>query len=201
MHYRLPDAEKGEITSVCIKDFLKVTGTGQHTLSKLVAQSFRARMQEARLRISFADRWDEVLPQGEVLLLEPIGNHCRGTTFLNGNHLINDSMRQMFDTINHSLTGIYYCRYDMKCESMESLYTGKGIYIVEINGVGADPAHVYDPTYPMRQIYKDLFAHWQIIYRIACKQMSRGVRPMTLAEIRQAWVTYQHHHKLAVKKG
>jgi len=43
---------------------------------------------------------EEILPAGTVKLLEPIGNHNRGTKFLDGNHLINSELLNFFDALS-----------------------------------------------------------------------------------------------------
>ena len=36
MHYRFPESPNGEITSICIKEFLSVTGNGKDNIRELI---------------------------------------------------------------------------------------------------------------------------------------------------------------------
>jgi phosphomannomutase len=65
----------------------------------------------------------DVLSLGENRLLEPIGNHCRGTKFVNANHLINNQLDEVFSKISEGFEGFYYGRFDMKVESIDDLAT------------------------------------------------------------------------------
>lgn len=39
--------------------------------------------------------------------------------------------------------------------------------IIEVNGVQSEPAHIYDPDYPLPQAYHQLFHHWYTVYKIS----------------------------------
>ena len=54
----------------------------------------------------------------EKVLLEPIGNHCRGTRFINFNHVINEDLNTAFDKISLPIKGFYYGRFDLKAKTI-----------------------------------------------------------------------------------
>ena len=56
LYYRLPNAKKGHITSVCIKDTLKVTGDGHSSIEQLMYRYPRARLQICLLYTSPSPR-------------------------------------------------------------------------------------------------------------------------------------------------
>ncbi len=173
-YYRFPHQPKGHISSVAIKEFLTLRGDGQSTINELILASDRARLQYQVLHQRYGHRFGEVLPLGQESTLVPIGNHCRGTKFLNGNHLINGALLEVFDRISETIGGFYYGRYDLRCRSVGELYQGKGIKILELNGAGAEPAHIYDPTFSRLEAYRVLFRHWQILYRISLANYQNG---------------------------
>jgi hypothetical protein len=195
MHHRFPDQAKGKVTSICIKETLKVTGDGQSTVQELMQQLARARFQIQRFERQYPDLLNSIPEKSERLELEPIGNHSRGTQFLNGNHLINDKVQAVFNRIGQQMEHIHYGRFDMKCESLELLEQGKGIKIMEYNGVGAEPAHVYDPSIPVWKKYRDFFRHWHILYQIYQVQKTKNIRPMHWKEVRDYWNRYQAYLK------
>ena len=181
-YHRMPDADSGKITSVCVKAMLTVTGDGKKTIGELMAEYPRANLQLPRFQKQYPVLLQEVLPTGEQRLLEPIGNHSRGTTFLNGNHHIDAQLEAVFDKISHQMPDIYYGRFDMKCMSIEDLKAGKNIKVLEFNGTASEPAHIYDPAYPLFKSYQDIYQHWKILYQICKKQAARGVKAMTLKQ-------------------
>ena len=184
-YYRLPGAARGVVSSVVVKDFLKITGDGTSTVETLVRRNPRAALQHDRLRERYPADWTRVLPRGQVMELEPIGNHCRGTAFLDGTPLINDRLREVFDRISRAVDGFYYGRYDLRCASLEGLYRGEGIRVLELNGVGAEPGHIYQPGFSLWEGYRVLFRHWTVMYRIARLNHRRGVPYLRFGEVRQ----------------
>ena len=184
LHSRMPDAKKGEITSVTIKRYLQIEGDGQSTVAALVAAYPRARLQQDTLAISHADRWNDVLPAGEVLQFHTIGNHNKGCQFLNGNDRISPALVAQFDRIADHLPGIFYARYDIKYRDWNSLLQGEAFCILEINGVKSEPTHIYDPGYSVARYYRDVLAHWNIIYRISQANRRRGIPVMS---VREGW--------------
>ena len=77
---------------------------------------------------------DTIIAQGEVKHLVVIGNHARGTTFLNANHLITPQLIDVFDAISKQVEGYNFGRYDIRVPSLEDLYAGRNIKILELNG-------------------------------------------------------------------
>ncbi len=201
LHYRYPHQSRGIISSVCLKEYLNVEGNGEDTVLELMEKKPRAKLQIERLSPILAEKGllNTVPPMGEHLQLSAIGNHCKGAKFLDGNHWIDEDLRQTFNQISLQLEGIYFCRYDLKCKSMKDLKQGKNFKILEINGVAAEPAHIYDPNYSVRQAYKDLFQQWKTIYEISHYQHRNGVEYMTFGEARKAVKDYLAYMKQAEK--
>ena len=166
LYYRMPDGSSTGITSVVIKSFLSVTGDGKSTLEQLIHRTERAQLRLNYLLDKFNNRLNEVLDNGELLMLEPIGNHCRGTTFLSGQQFINQQMVEQFDKIASSINGFYIGRFDVKITSIEDLYSGNHIKILELNGVTSEPGHIYDPNCTLREAYRALFGHYALLYKI-----------------------------------
>jgi hypothetical protein len=171
---RFPDNERGEITSVVMKEMLSVTGDGRSTLKELILSKDRAKLQWEKLRVTFQSRLHEILPKGDRLELVSIGNHVLGTKFLDGSHLINEKLSCTFDAISKQIDGFYFGRFDLRAASVADLYDGK-IKIMELNGCGAEPAHIYHPGYSLWKGVVVLLTHWKNIYMIARQNNRRGV--------------------------
>ncbi len=185
LYHRFPESSKGRITSVCVKRFLAVTGDGKSTVENLMQKSLRARLQLPRFKKEKPDLLQKIPAAGERLLLEGVGNHCKGTTFLNGNDLIDERLERVFDRIALDMEGILYGRFDLRYRDVEALKAGKDFAILEFNGIAGEPAHVYDPDMPMLRAYRDIYRHWKIIYRLYRAQRKLGVKPATWGETLQ----------------
>lgn len=184
LYWKNPETGKSGISSVTVKAFLHVVGDGQLTVEKLLMQNPRGVLQIPRLINEKLDLMRSIPSSGEKVLVEPIGNHCRGTQFMNFNHLITPEMVAAFDKIQAQLPDTYLFRLDLKTPSVYDLQNGLNIKIMEINGVGADPAHVFDPNYPLLGVYSAYFGLWKKIFEISTAQHRRGVAYMTWKEFK-----------------
>ncbi len=171
--YIHPTTGKRDITSVCVKEFLSVTGNGELTIDQLVESNPRAILQRKRL-LSHID-FQYIPGEGEVYVLEHIGNHSRGTKFLNGSHLIDQKLKNVFLDILDNMEGVQFGRFDLRTTSIEDLKEGRNFVIIEFNGVNSEPIHVYDPSYSVWRTYYDFWKQWSLLRRIAQAQMKRGI--------------------------
>jgi hypothetical protein len=195
---RFPSHGKGAVTSIVMKEMLSVTGDGTATLQELILNKDRAKLQWEKLKVVYRDRLHEVLPLGSKLELVSIGNHALGTKFLNGNHLINEKLSDTFDQISKQIPGFYFGRYDLRCASLSDLYEGK-VRIVELNGCGAEPAHIYDPSFKLlhalvvlfRHALVVLFRHWSNIFEIARENHKLGVKYISHKEARELYKQFK----------
>ncbi len=180
-YVRFPYEREGNVTSVVMKEMLSVTGDGISTLQQLILKKDRAKLQWEKLSLVFKDRLKEIIPHGKSIELVSIGNHCLGTKFLDATHLINDSLSRTFDSVSQQIDGFYFGRFDLRCASIEDLYAGN-IQVLELNGCGAEPAHIYHPGYPLPKAIRVLFNHWKNIFLIAQENVKRGASYTSLRD-------------------
>ena len=178
---RHPEEQTGRVTSVTMKEMLKVRGDGKRTLQALIFDKDRAKLQWNTLKTTYAHRLNEKLKEGEEIELVSIGNHCLGTTFLNKNDLITPKLNASFDQLSKQIDGFYFGRYDLRAASFEDLENGK-VKIVELNGCGAEPSHIYQPGASIIGAVKDLFIHWRTIFVISMANHKRGTPFLSLKE-------------------
>ena len=185
LFYRYPDGSQFGISSVVEKEFLHVIGNGHSTIEELLSVNHRGVLQiEPLKKRGFCDL--NVVPKaGEKILIEPIGNHCRGTMFLNGASLINEQLVHVFYGIAQNMIGFNYGRFDLKVKSIADLYNGKNIKIMEVNGVTSEPGHIYDPSMKLIKIYQDIFRQMDIVKNIALMNQKHGFKPTTAKELIQ----------------
>lgn len=174
-YYKFPDENTANVFSVTGKSFLSVCGDGKNTIDTLLQEQTHARFQMRRLREEMPEKLKIILASGEIQIIEHIGNHCRGTTFVNCNHLINKELINVFNEISKPLQGIYYGRFDLKVNSLEDLYAGENIKIMELNGVNSEPTHIYEPNYGLFRAYQDVVFCWKTISKISLQNQKKGV--------------------------
>ena len=180
-YWRMPGAERGTVNSITGKEFLTVVGDGAKTLHQLIQDSDRALLQWETLRQVYQHELNRVLPAGESKELVSIGNHCLGTKFTNANHLITPRLIDSFDRISKQINGFFFGRFDLRCASVEDLEAGR-VKIMELNGCGAEPAHIYQPGASLWAAWKTLFRHWHTMYRVSVANHRLGAPYLSLAE-------------------
>ncbi len=180
-YVRFPNEEKGFVNSITAKEFLFVQGDGKKTLQELIQQNDRALLQWELLEEKYKEGLDEILPDGKREVLVSIGNHCLGTKFLNANNLITPTLSNSFDRISKKINGFYFGRYDLRCATIEDLEKGN-VKIVELNGCGAEPSHIYHPNASLWKGVSDLITHWQNLYRVSRENHQRGVAYLSFRE-------------------
>ncbi len=172
-YYRHPAEQKGIVSGFIHKELLQVKGDGQSTLRQLVEQHPRAKFRMEEMEHRHGHRFDRVIPQGEIFYLSYAGNHNRGAQFTNLHNEINEVMHQVFDELSHK-TRFYYGRYDIKTTSIDDLKQGKNFLILEFNGCGAEPNHIYDCGMSLWKAYGVILEHWKALYRISRHNHKNG---------------------------
>ncbi len=165
-YYRHPAEQKGTVSGFIFKELLHVVGDGQSTLQQLVETHPRAKFRLSEMKHRHGHRFAEVVSDKEIFYLSYAGNHNRGAQFTNLQNEINQEMHDFFDALSHK-TQFYYGRYDIKTPSIEDLKQGQNISILEFNGCGAEPNHIYDCGMPLWKAYATLLKHWKALYQIS----------------------------------
>lgn len=167
-YHRKPNEQKGKITSITLKKFISVLGDGVHTLEELIVNDTRAKHYIELFKTIHKNKFYEIPKQREEIKLSVIGNHSKGTQFINGNHLISASLTKTFDKLSHNTKGWYYGRVDIKYDTFEDLEQGKNYKVLEINGIIAEPTHIYDAeNYTYFKALKEIRTHWESLYHVA----------------------------------
>lgn len=191
LYSRLPNEDKGKVSSITLKEFLSVTGNGTSTILELMQESSRARFQIKRLTELDEINLHEVLPNGVKKVLEPIGNHCRGTRFIDVNHLISPELNLIFDTICKDINGFYFGRFDLKVKSIDDFNKGINIKIMELNGASSEPGHIYDADInSIFSAYRDLMYHWKRISDISKINQKAGYKPVSFNVIAKSYLQF-----------
>lgn len=181
-YYRYPDQKQGKISGMVFKDFLTVIGTGKLTLEALIKLNPRSHLQLGALKKKFGARMFEILPEGETVVLMPFGSHTRGAKFLDISSQVSTKLEFVIDSIAGKTRGFYFGRLDIRYVSFDLLEEGKDFSIIEINGSGSEPTHMYDPRHSFFYAWKEIIRHWNILCKISIANHKRGVPYLSLSK-------------------
>ena len=169
-YYKIPGENKGKITSITLKKFITVTGNGVDSLSQLILDDNRAFLYYKLFQNLHENKLNTIPNTGEVIKLTVIGNHSKGTQFVNGNHLIDNELEQFLDKLTANLPDFNYGRFDIKFKTLDELKNAEEFKILELNGVIAEPTHIYDTDKSNYFVsLKTILNHWRIMNKIARK--------------------------------
>jgi hypothetical protein len=173
-YYRYPYRAKGVITGFIQKELMDVRGDGQRSLWQLIEAHPKARHRLEEMRIKHIENLEKIIPQGERYILTYAANLNRGAKFTNLEHLIDEDLLKLFDELSRP-AHFYYGRYDIKCRSVEDLKKGQHFSILEFNGSGAEPNHVYNTGYSLLQANREFVKHWKVLFEISRYNHKHGV--------------------------
>jgi hypothetical protein len=186
-YVRLPNEAKGRITSVTLKHAPVLVGDGRSTLKELVLADPRAGRVPQLYLPRLAHRLHEVPRQGERIRLVFVGNHCKGSIFENGTHLITPALTETFDQIARAIPGFHFGRIDVRFASLPALTRGEGFRIIEINGSGSEATHIWDPATGLREAWQAQFFHYGAAFRIGAANRARGHRTCEVRRLYKLW--------------
>jgi len=179
---RYPDQERGSITGIVEKEFMSVTGDGVHSMRELLLKNKRALMYMESYETIHGEFLDTVLSKGEKHVISPFGNHARGALFLDVSHRTDEMLTETIDALCRQIPDFYYGRLDVRYQSWEELKAGKHFAIIEVNGAGSEPTHIYDPKHSLFFAWKEIVRHWIILNRISRQNRRKGHPYLSLRE-------------------
>ena len=166
-YYRFPGEKKGHISGIVKKEFLTVEGDGVSTIAELLRKDKRHILQLPTLKKSYGKDLMRILQNGEKEILVPYGNHVRGAKFIDASNLIDDELTNTIDAICGRVKGFYFGRLDIRFNSWEDLKRGINLSVIELNGAGSEPTHMYDPKHSIFFAWREIIRHWNILWKIS----------------------------------
>lgn len=173
-YVRYPNDEYGKITGVVEKEFLSVTGDGISTIETLLYNTPRFILQIPVLKKLLGETINDILKRGEKKILVPYGNHVRGSLFLDSTYKVTKRIESVIDNACKSINGFYFGRLDIRFNSFEELAEDKNWIIIELNGAGSEPTHMYDPKHSLFFAWKEIIRHWRMLYKVSMQNKRKG---------------------------
>jgi hypothetical protein len=178
----MPDQPEGMITGIVAKEFLIVKGDGESTITQLVEKDPRFHLQLKALQKMYGAGLDAVLKKDELKNLVPYGNHARGAKFIDVSHWADTAFTTNFDRVCKQVPGFYFGRLDIMYTDFEDLKAGKNFSIIELNGAGSEPTHIYDPRHSVFFAWKEIARHFKLLCMISMQNHKKGFRYLTVKE-------------------
>ena len=172
-YVRFPQESHGKITGIVAKEYLIVEGDGFSSIELLLKANPRYEFQLKALQKEYGPELKSVLPIGEKRNLVPYGNHARGAKFIDASNKISPELTKVIDEMCLQIPEFYFGRMDLMFNSWEDLEQGKNFSLVELNGAGSEPTHIYDPKHSLF-FWKILAQHITYMYKISVANHKRG---------------------------
>jgi len=91
--------------------------------------------------------------------------------------LITPALEEEFDRISQCYAGFHFGRYDVRVPSVEDLKAGRGLSILELNGLTSESTHIYDPRHSVFYGWKTIMQQWKSAFEISAVNRASGCRP------------------------
>jgi hypothetical protein len=179
---RMPDAENGFISGIVAKEFLIVRGDGVSNLTQLIEKDPRYHLQLTALQKIYGEELNLVLEKDEQKNLVPYGNHARGAKFIDVSHWADETFTKTWNQILSQIPEFYFGRLDIMYSNAADLKAGKNFSIVELNGAGSEPTHIYDPRHSIFFAWKEIARHFKQLCDISIQNHRKGYRYLTVKE-------------------
>jgi len=188
---RRPGEARGRLLSLTDKRLPAVVGDGEATVAALVRADPRARLIAGTYLRRLGDESARVPAAGERVPLVEVGTHCRGAIFLDGEELRTPALEAAVETMSAAFEGFFFGRYDVRAPSFEALRAGRGIKVLELNGVTSEVTHIYDPANSLLAAYRALFAQWALAFEIGDHNRRLGTRPAGVTALARSVLAYR----------
>lgn len=192
-YVRFPNEKQGKITGIVAKEFLIVEGDGCSTIEELLKANPRYEFQLKVLQKEYGNQLKTILAKGEKRNLVPYGNHARGAKFLDYSYLISPELTKVIDEMCLQIPEFYFGRMDLMYNNWEELEQGKNFSVVELNGAGSEPTHIYDPKHSLFFAWKELARHISYMFRISVQNHKRGFPYLSHKDGMHQYRLHQQH--------
>ncbi|MCH5600791.1 hypothetical protein [Niabella ginsengisoli] len=142
-------------------------GNGKDSVRHLAFNDLRYAMQKESIEKLSRELLDHIPSKGERVNLLSYGNHARGAKFYDYTFKNSPELEQTINEVCCAIPGFYYGRLDIKFDNWEDFTKGKNFAIVELNGSGADPTHIFDPNLSLISVWKIILKHWSGLCKVA----------------------------------
>lgn len=181
-YHRMPGERQGQVTGIVGKEFMTVTGDGKSTIHDLLEADLRGAVYLKDITRTLGNSILEVPAAGEIRQVTHIGNHARGARFIDLSHRISPDLNDRMDRIAEQIPGFCFGRFDIRYRNWEAFLHGTDFMVIEVNGAGSEPTHMYDPRHGPIFAWREIRRHWEIMGRVARANNTNGHAYLTFRD-------------------
>jgi hypothetical protein len=165
-YYKYPNQDKGKILGIAEKKFRIIIGDGKKSLKELTLEMTLNESILTQLKHNYPNL--KYIPKyREKITLAGIADHDAQGDYYDRPDLITQKVVEIFNNIIGNKK-VYFCRFDIRANSIEEFAKGKLFKILELNcGPDAVLLHNYDPRYSIRKQLKKDFEGYKLAFNIA----------------------------------
>jgi len=101
--------------------------------------------------------------------------------------VITQALIARIDAIAKDIPDFHFGRFDVRYTNLPALRRGEDFSIIEINGVGSEATHIWDPATRLAAIWGDQLRHYGAAWAIGAAMRRRGARPSGLRAMYRDW--------------
>lgn len=195
---RYPNREQGRVVSLTQKLIPTVIGDGRKTVRELIDLTPEIKYNKPNL-LAHAKTLDQVPAAGERCQVIDQASHTYGCIFRDNKHEITPGMDAWMNAMSSKASEFYFGRFDMKIRDKDSLRTGKGVKICELNGCWSEPTHIYDDDHTLGYAIKEMIRSYSRAYKIAKLNRKRLNLTVPYREIIDAYRSYMQDKAEIIK--
>ena len=193
---KMPKENSGIITGIVYKEYPTVVGNGVSTINELIKMDLRLLIHWKIINEIYGSKLNTILKLGEKFNLISIGNHARGSKFLDASAWITNKLTYSINQICQQIPDFYFGRIDIKYKSINDLEMGKDFSIIEINGAASLPTHMYDPNHSIFYAWLEIIKHYKIMYKIAIVNHQLGIPYLSFKDVLYMLKEHRNHMNL-----
>jgi hypothetical protein len=179
---RMPGEPRGEIVSIAETHHPMVIGDGRSTLAALLHKGPWIAVRAAARGLFPSDRLCAVPAAGERVPLFEIGFYSHDATFVDRCDLCTPMLERAIGALSSAHSGFFFGRFDVCAASAAALQRGRFL-VIELNGVLAEPTHIYDPATGIAAAFRVLRRQWRDAFAIGAANRALGSRPTPATEL------------------
>jgi hypothetical protein len=179
---KYPATQRVVVTGITGKTQVAVTGDGIRPLGLLIRQNPRLNKNWGYWKKQCRDRLNDIIPEGIEEILIPVGNRRRGASYSDWSHLVSKELRNLAVDIVNQIPGFYYGRLDIKYKNWDDFLGGKNFSIIEVNGAGSGPAHIFDDRHSIFFAWREIARHFRMLFRVSRQNHNSGYPFMSFSD-------------------
>jgi hypothetical protein len=202
---RAPGGLRGRIVSITRKALPSVVGDGVRTVAQLVLAHPRAVCFAPLLLHNLGRRAREIPTTGERVQVGELGTHSRGALFRDARDCRTAALERAIAELAAAQEGFHFGRFDIRVASEAALRRGEGLQVLELNALGAEMTHIWDPQLGLRNSWRTLRWQWQLAFHFGHRNRRAGALSASIheavRELAELWALHQRHEAASGRRS